>query len=149
MPVSEPPPPFVMRTVAGVGFDPFFEDNAIALLSSVMTGPAGAVIVNDADVTLVSPGLANVSVRSPAVPEMLSAVNVATPPTEGTVLVPPSVPPPVAIDAETDAVDPVTTFPAASRTSTTGCVASGVPTGAPPGCVRIASWVAVPGFTVT
>jgi hypothetical protein len=150
MPVSGALLPFVTRTrVVAAGFDPFCAFSVTAVLSRAMTGVGGGAIVNVPDVREVRPGLENVSVRSPAVPETESPTNVATPPTAATVLVPTSVPPPDAIDAVTEAVDVVTRLPAASRISITGWVASGVPTGAPTGCVRTANCVAGPGFTVT
>src|SRR5690349_21680681 len=114
-----------------------------------MTGVGGGAIVNGADVTGVRPVLENVSVRAPAVPDTESPANVATPPVAATVVAPVSVPPPDAIDTETEAVDVFTRFPAASRISIAGCVASGLPITAPTGCVRMASWVGTPGVTVT
>src|ERR1700733_3582200 len=117
--------------------------------SSTMNRTGGAVIVNGAETIEPSPGDANANVRGPASPNTVSPVNVATPATAVTVVVPPSEPPPVAMATVTDALDDVIRFPAASRISTTGCGASGDPSAAPPGCVRKPSCDAAPGVTVT
>ena len=76
------------------------------------------------------------------VPANVRLVNVATPLTAATVVVPPSVP----ADAETDteAVEDSTTRSLASRTLTTGWVDSEAPAVAPTGCVVTLSLVAVP-----
>jgi len=149
MPVSGALPVLVTRTSVAGEFDPFGAFSCTAVMSSEMTAVGGGVIVNDADATAVRPVLEKESVRSPGVPETDSPTNVTTPPTAATELVPPSVPPPDATDAVTDAVDVVTRFPAASRISITGCVASGLPITAPTGCVRMPSRVGAPGVTVT
>jgi hypothetical protein len=76
-------------------------------------------------------------------------VNVATPATAATVAVPASVPPPLAIATVTEAVDATMGLPAASRTSTTGCVVIAAAEAAPAGCVLRPSCDAAPGETVT
>lgn len=76
------------------------------------------------------------------VPANVRLVNVATPLTAATVVVPPMVPDPA--ETEIDAVDDSTTRSFASRTLTTGWVASVAPAPAPTGCVVTLSFVAVP-----
>src|SRR5439155_14545144 len=114
-----------------------------------MSGVGGGAIVNSAEVADARPGAAKVSVRGPALPVIDRPAKVATPPIAATAVAPPSVPPPEAIEAVTVAVDDVTTLPAGSRISTTGCVASTEPIVAPTGCVRMPSCVAAPAVTVT
>ena len=110
---------------------------------------ACAVAISSAeDAVGASGGATKASVRTPLAPVMTRFVKVAIPAIASMVVVPVSVPPPVAIDAVIAAAAEVTTFPAASRTSTTGCVASGAPDAAPPGCILIASVAGVPGMTV-
>ena len=94
------------------------------------------------DVTL-NAGLLVVKARvcAPA-PVSVRFVNVATPFTAVTLVVPPSVPLPLATAAVTDSVAPapvVTTNPALSRIRTTGCVVNAEPLVAPAGCVCIDS----------
>ena len=72
------------------------------------------VKVNDADVTAVSAVGVNVNVNVPAVPVIRKLVNVATPATAATVVVPDNVPVPVAIVATTFTVEVVTVLPLAS-----------------------------------
>src|SRR6185437_11777280 len=100
------------------------------------------------DVTGVRPPTLNESVRSPTRPLMASDVKVATPATVVAVE-PVTVPPPVAIVAVTISPDDATRFPAASRSSTIGCVVSANPDAAPAGCVPRANWVATPAVTVS
>lgn len=76
------------------------------------------------------------------VPANVRLVNVATPLTAVTVVVPPRVPDPA--DTEIDAVEDSTTRSFASRTLTTGWVASVAPAPAPTGCVVTLNFVAVP-----
>ena len=71
-------------------------------------------------------------------------VNVATPFTAATVVVPDKVPVPEAIDATTFTVEEVTVVPFASTIRTTGCVPSTDPLAAPAGCVVIAAPEASP-----
>ena len=79
------------------------------------------VKVNDADVTAVSDVGVNVNVNGPAVPVSRKLVNVATPATAATVVVPDNVPPvPEAIDATTFTVEFVTVLPLASTILITG-----------------------------
>ena len=89
-----------------------------------MTAEAVAVPnvkVNDDDVIAVSEVGVNVNVNGPAVPVSRKLVNVATPATAATVVVPDSVPPvPVAIVATTLTVELVTVFPPASTILITG-----------------------------
>ena len=73
------------------------------------------VKVNDDDVTAVSEVGVNVKVNGPAVPVSRKLVNVATPATAATVVVPESVPPvPDPIEATTFTVELVTVLPLAS-----------------------------------
>src|SRR6478752_10754170 len=99
-----------------------------------MTGVGGGVIVNWFDVAPTRLDDVNVIVRAPATPAIPRSVNVATPPLVATARVPDKLPPPLASAAVivADAVD--TRLPAASRISTTGCVASGPPIAPPSGC---------------
>ena len=69
------------------------------------------------------------------------SVNVATPLTALTVVVPASVPPAPFSVAVTAFVAPDTTPPLTFRTSTTGCGLNGEPVCAPPGCVVMPSCV--------
>jgi len=62
----------------------------------------------------------NVKVNDPAVPVIRKSVNVATPPTAATVVVPDNVPEPEAIVATTLTVDAVTVLPSLSVIRTTG-----------------------------
>ena len=79
------------------------------------------VKVNDDDVTAVSKVGVNVKVNGPAVPVSRKLVNVATPATAATVVVPDNDPPaPVAIVATTLTVEEVTVLPLASTILTTG-----------------------------
>jgi hypothetical protein len=75
-------------------------------------------------------------------------VNVATPATAATVVVPESVPVPEAFETVTSVVDVVTVFPPESVTLTTGCVVKADPLTAPAGWVVIIALVAAPGLTV-
>ena len=75
-------------------------------------------------------------------------VNVATPLTAVTVVVPPNVPPEAV--TVTDADEWVTVFPEASTRRTTGCVAKAAPEVPPTGCVVINTAVAgVPDIAAT
>ena len=78
------------------------------------------VKVNDDDVTAVSAVGVNVNVNGPAVPVSRKLVNVATPATAATVVVPDNVPVPVAIVATTFTVELVTVLPLASTILITG-----------------------------
>ena len=79
------------------------------------------VKVNDDDVTAVSEVGVNVKVNGPAVPVSRKFVNVATPATAATVVVPDNVPPvPEAIVATTFTVELVTVLPFASTILITG-----------------------------
>ena len=78
-----------------------------------------------------------------------SPLNVATPFVAASVTVPLSVPPGppfVPIASVMLAVDPVTVFPFASCTVTTGCVAQLTPDAPPPGCVVNTTFVALPAL---
>jgi len=113
--------------------------------STPLTAPDGCVViaeadaapnvkVNDDDVTAVREVGVNVNVNGPAVPVIRKVVNVATPFTAATVVVPDSVPPvPEAIVATTFTVELVTVFPLASTMRTTGCVVKFAPLTAPDG----------------
>ena len=85
-----------------------------------------------------------VTVKLPAVPESARSVNVATPLTAATVVVPLRVPVPDAIDATTLTVEVVTVFPDKSVMRTTGWVVKAVPAAAPDGWVVIIALEAVP-----
>ena len=79
------------------------------------------VKVNDDDVTAVSEVGVNVKVNAPTVPVSRKLVNVATPATAATVVVPDNVPPvPEAIEATTFTVELVTVLPFASTILITG-----------------------------
>src|SRR5262245_58068182 len=75
-------------------------------------------------------------------PFTVRSVNVATPSTAFTDVVPASAPLPIAMLAVTVTLDPGTLLSSASRTSTTGCVGSGWPEIALLGSVAIASLAA-------
>ena len=107
------------------------------------------VKVNDDEVTAVSEVGVNVNVNGPAVPVSRKLVNVATPATAATVVVPDNVPPaPVAIVATTFTVELVTVLPLASTILTTGWTVKSTPLTAPDGWVVIADAVAVPNVKV-
>ena len=79
------------------------------------------VKVNDDDVTAVSEVGVNVNVNGPAVPVSRKLVNVATPATAATVVVPDNVPPvPDPIVATTFTVELVTVLPPESTILITG-----------------------------
>jgi hypothetical protein len=78
------------------------------------------VIVNEFEVAEASDVGVKVRVKLPAVPVTTKFVNVATPFTAATVVVPDKVPLPVAIDATTLTVDEVTVVPFASTIRITG-----------------------------
>ena len=100
--------------------------------STLLTAPDGWVViaeavagpnvkVNDDDVTAVSEVGVNVKVNGPAVPVSRKFVNVATPATAATVVVPDNVPPlPDPIVASTFTVELVTVLPLASTILITG-----------------------------
>jgi hypothetical protein len=76
----------------------------------------------DVEVAEVKPDAVKLSVRAPSVPVIARVANVATPlASEVAVVVPPSVPPPVAITADTTTPGLLTDAPAASRSCTMGC----------------------------
>src|SRR5687767_1908239 len=107
-------------------------------------------IVTGVEVAPVSPAALNPRVRLPAGPVIERLVNDATPDAlVVAVVVPPRVPPPLAMAAVT--VTPLweTGFPEASRSWSTGCWANGVPLVAElDGWVVMVSWVAGPGGAV-
>jgi len=111
----------------------------------VVAGPA--VKANDPDVTFDSPVALNRSVYGPAIPVSTRFVNVATPFTAFTGVVPVNRPVPENTAAVTAAVL-VVWFPFASRTTITGWVVNATVFCAPPGCVVIASCVAAPAVPV-
>jgi hypothetical protein len=86
----------------------------------------------------------NVRVKFPAVPVITRLVNVATPATAATVVVPESVPVPEAIDTTTLPVNDVTVLSPESVTLTTGWVVKADPLTAPAGWVVISALVADP-----
>jgi len=89
---------------------------------------------NEVDVTAVREVGVNVRVKFPAVPVSRKLVNVATPLTAATVVVPDSVPPvPEAIVATTLTVELVTVLELASTILITGCVVKFAPLTAPEG----------------
>ena len=89
-----------------------------------------AAVVKLAEVTDVNEVEAKVKVYVPAV-VCVKLVNVATPLTAATVVVPPNVPPDAV--TVTEAVEPVVVLPEASTIRTTGCVAKAVPEVSPTG----------------
>jgi len=137
-----------MLMVRVTGLAPRCTLNAIVELSTLRNGVGGGVIVNVAEIADTVPAL-KPSVRTPATPEIRKSVNVTTPPAAATVSVPPSVPPPVAIVAVTKVVLELTRLPAASWSSSTGCVESSAPSDAPAGWVRMTICRTAPGVTVT
>ena len=123
-----------------------------------LTAPAGAVRTLSCEgapgvnvieeVAFAIPELVNViAVAPPTAPVSTRLVNVATPPTAATVVVPLRTPGPAVTDASTDAVDVVTRLLLASRTCTTGCVENVAPLAAPAGAVATVSTEPVPGAT--
>ena len=92
------------------------------------------------DSTPRKPTVVKNSVRMPENPAIARSVNAATPSTVGTVVVPVSVPPPLAMNTETAVPVSSTGLPDASWSRTTGCWAKGIPFSAiADGCVRSAS----------
>ena len=84
----------------------------------------------------------------PTLPASVNPLNVATPATALTVVVPPSVPPvPDWIATVTAVVASDTVLPCPSLIVTTGCVVSAAPEAPPAGAVVSASVVAPPGVT--
>ena len=79
-----------------------------------------AVIVRLLDVTAVNEVGVKVKVKAPGVPVMTRFVNVATPATASTVVVPLSVPVPDVMDATTFTVELVTVLPAELTIRMTG-----------------------------
>ena len=75
---------------------------------------------NEFEVLAVNAVGVKVKVKFPAVPVITKLVNVATPLTAATVVVPDKVPVPEAIEATTFTVEEVTVFPLASTIRTTG-----------------------------
>jgi hypothetical protein len=118
------------------------------VLSTAMNGVGGGPMVNGAELAISVPAV-KLKTRGPALPLTRRSVKVATPPTDATLSVPPSVPLPLVIATATNVWLDVTRLPAASCISTTGWVANETPTIAPSGCVRIASCRIDPGVTVT
>ena len=95
------------------------------------------------------PAIANWSVNVPAVPVRRRFVNVATPATADTVVVPLSVAPdPPPIDTVTAAVEAVR-FPSASLSWITGCPVKSTPLAAPEGCVSTETAATAPAPTLT
>jgi hypothetical protein len=81
---------------------------------------APPVRVNELEVAAVKAVGVKVKVKAPAVPVIIKLVNVATPETAATVVVPVSVPEPDAIDATTLTIEPVTVLLLASVILTDG-----------------------------
>jgi hypothetical protein len=148
MATSGSEPAFVILIVRDGTIPPRCKLMATAVLSTAMNGVGGGPMVNGAEVAINVPAV-KLKTRGPALPLTRRSAKVATPPTEATLSVPPSVPPPVVIVAVMRTDGDVTILPAASCTSTAGCVVNGTPTIAPAGCVRIASCRTDPGVTVT
>jgi hypothetical protein len=148
MATSGSEPAFVILIVRDGTIAPRWKLIATAVLSTAMNGVGGGPMVNGAEVAISVPAV-KLKTRGPAVPLTRRSAKVATPPTDATLSVPPSVPPPLAIVTATNVWLDVTRLPAASCTSTTGWVTNGTPTIAPAGCVRIASCRTDPGVTVT
>jgi hypothetical protein len=98
------------------------------------------------EVTAVRDAGVKVRVKFPAVPVITRLVNVATPATAATVVVPESEP--EAIDATTLPVNDVTVLSPESVTLTTGWVVKADPLTAPAGWVVIIALVAAPTWKV-
>jgi hypothetical protein len=102
------------------------------------------------EVTLENPSAAKMMVRVPGEPVSDRLLNAARPlPLVVTLVDPFSVPPPLAIAAVTRTSACGTAFPAASRSSITGCCGKATPlVTVPDGCVTIASRLAGPTAAV-
>src|SRR5215467_13260948 len=127
----------VGRTVSDVAL----EDGCTVTANCVAAGGCELPTVKLLDVAAVRPYMPNMSVYVPD-PVIARFVNVATPLTAFTTVVPESVPGPLAIVAATEP-DVFTRLLFASRSCTTGCVASAAPDAPPTGCTDTASCVAV------
>ena len=101
-------------------------------------------MASELEVTAVRDAGVKVRVKFPAVPVITRLVNVATPATAATVVVPESVPLPDAIDATTLPVNDVMVLSPESVTLTTGWVVKADPLTAPAGWVVIAAALAAP-----
>jgi len=99
----------------------------------VGAGTPISVMVSGSEVAGVNEVGVKVRVNSPVAPVMTRSVKVAIPATAATVVIPPSSPEPVAIDATTSTVELVTVLPLASMMRMTGWVVRGDPLGAPAG----------------
>jgi hypothetical protein len=88
------------------------------VIATLVAAPAASAKL--LEVTAVRDVGVNVRVKFPAVPVITRLVNVATPATAATVVVPESVPVPEAIDATTLPVNDVTVLSPESVTLTTG-----------------------------
>ena len=110
--------------------------------------PVVTVIVPE--VAPATAGALKFRVRSPAAPLMVRLKKVAAPAAlVSTVVVPPSAPPPVAMETVTPTPAWFTAFPTPSRSWMIGCWANATPlVAAPDGCVVMVSWVAPPTVTV-
>jgi hypothetical protein len=116
------------------------------VIATLVAAPAASAKL--LEVTAVRDVGVNVRVKFPAVPVITRLVNVATPATAATVVVPESVPVPEAIDATTLPVNDATELSPESVTLTTGWVVKEDPLTAPAGWVVIMALVAAPGLTV-
>ena len=102
------------------------------------------------EVTPVNPAALKLSVRLPMTPVIDRSVNIAAPAAlVSTVVVPPSAPPPVAMETVTPTPAWFTALPTPSRSWMIGCWANATPlVAAAEGCVVMVSWVAPPAVTV-
>jgi len=116
------------------------------VIATLVAAPAASAKL--LEVTAVRDAGVKVRLKFPAVPVMTRLVNVATPATAATVVVPESVPVPEAIDTTTSPVNDVTVLLPESVTLTTGWVVKATPLTAPVGWVVIMALVAAPGLTV-
>ena len=98
---------------------PFTAPDGWVVIADAVAAPN--VKVNDDEVTAVNEVGVKVNVNAPAVPVIRKLVNVATPATAATVVVPDNVPPvPEAIEATTLTVEVVTVLPPESTILITG-----------------------------
>ena len=112
-----------------------------------MSDALDCVTENDDDVADVSAPEEKINWYDP-LPAIFRFVNVATPLTAFTVVVPLRMPVPLEIVTVTDA-ELLVRLPPASRNCTTGCVVNATPLTAPVGCVVSTTCVAEPAATVT
>ena len=110
-----------------------------------------AVTAMPDDTVPASPAEVNPIVRVPITPVMARSVKLTCPAASlARLAVPPSVPPPLAIAADTAMPACATALPAESRTCSTGCCDSTAPLATDPdGCTVMVSCAGAPAVTVT